>query len=79
MILNKASFERGFAHASVYKCEVWQTPLPTNVPSPIPLQLIDLAKKARDHGNTYQFGESSIVTVLSCDVCVFAINRCSGR
>ena len=22
MILNKASFERGFAHASVYKCEV---------------------------------------------------------
>ena len=22
MILNKGSFERGFAHASVYKCEV---------------------------------------------------------
>ena len=22
MILNKSSFERGFAHATVYKCEV---------------------------------------------------------
>ena len=48
---------------------------------PLSLQLIDLAKKARDHGNTYQFGESSIVTVWSCHVCVcvIAINRCSGR
>ena len=24
MILNKASFERGFAHGTVLKCEVWR-------------------------------------------------------
>ena len=32
MILNKASFERGFAHASVYKSEVSTVSGPTDAP-----------------------------------------------